>query len=100
MAPFYEEVCRDLDWKVDHTLLAKMKSANEEHLKELEETIEDAEKNLGEMEVREANLKKSEYLCRIGDKVFFINWIAYTIIAFVSNVLGLSSLHGCYVNNL
>jgi len=72
MAPFYEEVCRDLDWKVDHTLLAKMKSANDEHLKELEETIEDAEKNLGEMEVREASLKKSEYLCRIGDKVFFI----------------------------
>jgi len=68
MASFYEEVCRDLDWKVDSTLLAKMKSANDEHLKELEETIEDAEKNLGEMEVREANLKKSEYLCRIGDK--------------------------------
>lgn len=68
MAPFYEEVCRDLDWKIDHTLLAKMKSANDEQLKELEETIEDAEKNLGEMEVREANLKKSEYLCRIGDK--------------------------------
>jgi len=68
MAPFYEEVCRDLDWKVDHTLLAKMKSANDEHLKELEESIEDAEKNLGEMEVRETNLKKSEYLCRIGDK--------------------------------
>ena len=56
-----------------------MKSANDEHLKELEETIEDAEKNLGEMEVREANLKKSEYLCRIGDKVFFIYWTAYTI---------------------
>lgn len=71
MAPFYEEVCRDSDWKVDQTLLAKMKSANEEKLKELEETIEDAEKNLSEMEVREANLKKSEYLCRIGDKVLF-----------------------------
>lgn len=71
MAPFYEEVCQDLDWKIDQTLLAKMKSANEEKLKELEETIEDAEKNLSEMEVREANLKKSEYLCRIGDKVLF-----------------------------
>ncbi|PNF18150.1 26S proteasome non-ATPase regulatory subunit 6 [Cryptotermes secundus] len=68
MAPFYEEVCQDLDWKVDQALLAKMKSYNEEKFKELEETIEDAEKNLGEMEVREANLKKSEYLCRIGDK--------------------------------
>ena len=72
MAPFCEEVCQDLDWKVDSTLLAKMKSGNDEHLKELEETIEDAEKNLGEMEVREANLKKSEYLCWIGDKVFYV----------------------------
>jgi hypothetical protein len=34
---------------------------------------------LGEMEVREANLKKSEHLCRIGDKVLFIYWIAYII---------------------
>ena len=70
MAPFYEEVCRDLQWMVDQALLTKLKAANEQKLKELEETIEDAEKNLGEMEVREANLKKSEYLCRIGDKVF------------------------------
>jgi hypothetical protein len=71
MAPFYEEVCQDLNWKVDQAILAKMRSVNEEKLKELEETIEDADKNLGEMEVREANLKKSEYLCRIGDKVLF-----------------------------
>lgn len=71
MAPFYEEVCRDLNWPLDQKLLTEMKAANEEKLKQLEETIEDAEKNLGEMEVREANLKKSEYLCRIGDKVCF-----------------------------
>jgi hypothetical protein len=31
---------------------------------------------LGEMEVREASLKKSEYLCRIGDKVYSMYWIA------------------------
>lgn len=30
--------------------------------------IEDAEKNLGESEVRQAWLAKSEYLCKIGDK--------------------------------
>lgn len=70
MAPFYEEVCHDLKWTVDNDLLTEMKSANDETLKELEETIEDARKNLGEREVLEANLKKSEYLCRIGDKVF------------------------------
>nr|QBH73995.1 26S proteasome non-ATPase regulatory subunit [Aphelinus abdominalis] len=68
MAPFYEEVCKDLDWPVDEALLTKMKTKNEEQLKELDTTIEDAEQNLGEMEVREANLKKSEHLCRIGDK--------------------------------
>ncbi|XP_058795294.1 26S proteasome non-ATPase regulatory subunit 6 [Phymastichus coffea] len=68
MAPFYEEVCRDLNWPVDEGLLTKMKAKNEEQLKELDGIIEDAEKNLGEGEVREANLKKSEHLCRIGDK--------------------------------
>lgn len=68
MAPFYEEVCRDLGWPLDEGLLYKMKALNEEKLKELDDAIEDAEQNLGEMEVREANLKKSEHLCRIGDK--------------------------------
>nr|QBH74011.1 26S proteasome non-ATPase regulatory subunit [Thermobia domestica] len=68
MAPFYEEVCTDLGWAVDEALMSKMRAANKAKLQELDEAIEDAEKNLGEMEVREANLKKSEYLCRIGDK--------------------------------
>lgn len=68
MAPFYEEVCKDLNWPVDEALLASMKAKNAEQLQELNRVIEDAEQNLGEMEVREANLKKSEHLCRIGDK--------------------------------
>nr|QBH73997.1 26S proteasome non-ATPase regulatory subunit [Carausius morosus] len=68
MATFYEEVCRDLVWVLDTQLLERMKALNIVKLKELDAAIEDAEKNLGEMEVREANLKKSEYLCRIGDK--------------------------------
>uniref|UniRef100_A0A1B0CS96 26S proteasome non-ATPase regulatory subunit 6 n=1 Tax=Lutzomyia longipalpis TaxID=7200 RepID=A0A1B0CS96_LUTLO len=68
MAQFYEEVCKDLGWPVDQALLTKMKETNEKKLEELNAVIEDAEKNLGEMEVREANLKKSEFLCRIGDK--------------------------------
>lgn len=68
MAPFYEEVCKELNWPVDQNLLATMKKANQQRIEELDAAIEDAEKNLGEGEVREANLKKSEYLCRIGDK--------------------------------
>lgn len=68
MAPWYEVVCTDLGWPVDQKLLADMGTVNAKQLEELEAVIVDAEKNLGEMEVREANLKKSEYLCRIGDK--------------------------------
>ena len=37
-------------------------------LKQLEIRIEDAEKNLGDTEIREANLAKAEYLSLIGDK--------------------------------
>lgn len=88
MAPLYEEVCKDLSWTVNDSLLQQMKNANEEQLKKLDVAIEDAEKNLGEMEVREAFLNKAEYLSRIGSKVresisvesrnnlfYFIYWI-------------------------
>ena len=36
---------------------------------ELDAKIEDAEKNLGETEIREANLLKAEYLSLIAEKV-------------------------------
>jgi 26S proteasome regulatory subunit N7 len=79
MAPFYELVCKDLGWPVDQSLLAKMKSNNAEKLGQLDTTIEDAEQNLGEMEVRESNLRKAEFLCRIGDKVWFLTCILFTL---------------------
>jgi len=68
MTPFYLECCKDLSWPVDQNLANKMKLANEEKLKELDSKIEDAEKNLGETEIRETNLLKAEYLSLIGDK--------------------------------
>ncbi|KAL3272929.1 hypothetical protein HHI36_014388 [Cryptolaemus montrouzieri] len=68
MAPFYELVCKDSNWKKDTKLLNTLKTKNTEQVKKLDEAIEDAEKNLGEMEVREAYLKKAEYYSRIGDK--------------------------------
>lgn len=48
--------------------MQSMRQENEKKIKELDEAIEDANKNLGEMEVREANLAKAEYLSFIGDK--------------------------------
>ncbi|XP_022212186.1 26S proteasome non-ATPase regulatory subunit 6 [Drosophila obscura] len=68
MAPWYEHICTELGWTADKDLLARMKENNRVEIEQLDASIEDADKNLGEMEVREANLKKSEYLCRIGDK--------------------------------
>lgn len=68
MAPYYEALCKSLDWQMDVDLLSKMKKANEEELRRLDEELEDAEKNLGESEIRDAMMAKAEYLCRIGDK--------------------------------
>ena len=69
MAPLYEELAAELKWSVDKALLAKMQSNNEEMFKKLDETLKDAEENLGETEIRDALYAKAEYLCKIGDKV-------------------------------
>ena len=71
MAPFYEDVCRQLSWSVDEKRLAEMKSENETKLKELDEKIKDAEENLGEIEIRDAHLDRAEFYVLIGDKVSF-----------------------------
>ncbi|KAK7916737.1 hypothetical protein WMY93_012498 [Mugilogobius chulae] len=68
MAPYYEGLCKELKWQLDTDLLSRMKKANEEELKRLDDVLEDAEKNLGESEIRDAMMAKAEYLIRIGDK--------------------------------
>ncbi|VDO78651.1 unnamed protein product [Soboliphyme baturini] len=68
MAPYYEYACSEMGIEVDQMLLKKLKDSNEEKLKSFDAKIEDAEKNLGESEVREAYARKAEYLCSIGDK--------------------------------
>lgn len=70
MAPFYEEICPEVGWTIDQTLLDIIKKENTRNLESLEKAIEDAETNLGETEVRDALLEKAEYLCKIGDKVY------------------------------
>lgn len=68
MAPWYDLLCEDLEWEKDEALYKQMKAKNAKTIEELNAVIEDAEKNLGEMEVRDAYLKKAEYYSRIGDK--------------------------------
>ena len=67
-APLYEYICKELKWSVDAKLLATFKEKNKETLTGLDAAISDAKDNLGESEVREALLKKAEFLAQIGDK--------------------------------
>lgn len=89
MAPLYEELCHELKWPVDQTLLAKMKKANEEKVKELGEKLKYAEENLGETEVRDALYSQGEYLCSIGDKVKKKITSSFHVVIFLSNLLQL-----------
>ena len=85
MAPLYEELCAELKWAVDKALLAKMQANNEEKFKQLDETVKDAEGNLGETEIRDALYAKAEYLCKIGEKVQYRVTVTLFSLAFLNN---------------
>jgi len=68
MLPFYQALCEQFKWKVDTGLVETMKAAIEKKVKELNDTITDAEENLGESEVREGYLARADFYCTIGDK--------------------------------
>ncbi|KAK9890051.1 hypothetical protein WA026_008858 [Henosepilachna vigintioctopunctata] len=68
MAPLYLSLCDQFKWEIDQKLVDEMKKENDKMLTKLNEILEDAKQNLGEMEVREAHLKKAEYYSKIGDK--------------------------------
>ena len=69
MTPFYSSLCAELGREVDTELLSKMEAENKKELTRLEDVIEDAGKNFGETEKRDALLAKAEYFCKIGNKV-------------------------------
>lgn len=67
MAPWYDTIHKDLGWEMDEKLHKTMKAENEKELKILEDGLEEAEESLNETEVREAYIRKAEYLSKIGD---------------------------------
>ena len=69
MVLLYEKVNGEFGWKSDEALITKMNGINEAVITDLNAKIEDAEKNLGETEVRDFLLKKAEHYSRIGNKV-------------------------------
>merc|ERR1712131_129401 len=54
MAPYYESLCKELQWTLDPDLLNKMKKSNEEELKRRDDVLEDGEEVWGESEIRDA----------------------------------------------
>lgn len=68
MAPWYEIVCKDLKWKLNTTLLSEMKAKNDDELSKIDEEITVAEKFSTEVDVRDAYLKKAQFLSRMGDE--------------------------------
>jgi len=68
MVKYYENLCESLKMNVDAEWARKTTEENEEKLKQLDHAIEDAIQNLGENDVRLANLAKADFLCRIGEK--------------------------------
>jgi len=68
MAPFYVYMSQTLGREPDASLLEKLRGENKKEIESLDKALEDATTNAGDMEVRDARLKKAEYLCKIGDK--------------------------------
>lgn len=57
----------EFGWAVEEEKVAEMKARIEKEVEKLDERIKDAEENLGESEVREAQLAKALFFIRIGD---------------------------------
>jgi len=68
MTPFYIQTCKDLNWPVDDAFHKKLEEKNKLQFEILDKKISDSEANMGESDIRDANLAKAEYLCKIGDK--------------------------------
>lgn len=74
MAPFYQLIADESKIPLDKALLAKYQKINKNELQELDEKLQDAEKNLGETEISDALLAKADYFSKIGDKVIHVVW--------------------------
>jgi len=68
MTQLYRDVSADLKLPLNNSVVEEMESKNKEEIDKLSAAIENAEKNEGESEVREAMVKKCEYLTSIGNK--------------------------------
>jgi 26S proteasome regulatory subunit N7 len=67
MRPYWSLIAEMLGWQVDAKRAAEMDKLNELKLEQLAARIQDAQDNLGDVEVREALLAKCDFYALIGD---------------------------------
>lgn len=79
MAKLYKEVSTELKMPINNSVLEEMEQKNKEQLDKISEEIANAEKNEGESEVREAMVKRCEYLTSIGDKEASLKMLKETL---------------------
>ena len=69
MLPYYRRVCEQFHWPLDSSLVETMTEHNDKKVKELNDKVEDAEKNLGENEIRDTMVERAKFYASIADKV-------------------------------
>lgn len=68
MLPYYRRVCEQFHWPLDSSLVETMTEHNDKKVKELNDKVEDAEKNLGENEIRDTMVERAKFYASIADK--------------------------------
>ena len=79
MVEYYKTVAKELGWAEDGALVAEMEAKRKEKEAELQQQLENAEKNEGETEIKDALLAKAEYLVEMGDKKAALEATAKTL---------------------
>merc|ERR1712226_816754 len=69
MASWYEHLCEQGVLTTDRALQKKLQTAVEAKVKEFDEKILTAEKEEGDVDVRDAMVDRAEYLAKTGDRV-------------------------------
>lgn len=69
MAPYLEHLVQSGVLPDQSDLVSRLKQLNSDELKRINDKLQDATTNLGEMEISDALREKATYLARIGEKV-------------------------------
>merc|ERR1719264_1186610 len=76
MVEYYKIVAKELGWAEDSGLVAEMEAKRKERAAELQQQLENAEKNEGETEIKDALLAKAEHLVKKHNMVEYYKIVA------------------------